>query len=277
MLDFLTERILKVRTAFARGGSAGQLLTEDFINAPIGPPARVKGLPDVFEVGGRVMFNVLAVSRVAKASLIGLLARGLVGRWMRDNLSREMVLGMAKIHAYGLAHRDVKPENMLVSSTGQLSFTDFDTALPFKTSEGSPTVIHCPEKLPGGTLIYLAPELAGCFLNHGSRTVTPAGDAWALGMSLYVLWCDREIYPASVRGEDLVPFISGLTQKEHVQLSFRGCHSIPPELKHLIGGFLDPDPDTRLTPMEAVKNSAFFSSKFRVSYPAAHGEDATAT
>lgn len=271
----IVDSIVTIRKAFAKGGSAEQLLTEDFITVPLAPPARVRGLPDVFELNGWVVFNVIAIFDIAKCTVLQLVNRRWLSRRMRDNLSREMIIGLAKIHAYGMLHRDVKPENMLVSSKGQLSYTDFDSSLPARTSDGWPSFINCSVTLPGGTELYLAPELAECGITRRTLRVTPAGDAWALGMSLYLLWCDRDIYSNRAPYDRRLEFISNIRRKEQLRLSFRGCHSIPPALSLLIEGFLEPAADKRLTPLEAVETSPFFSSAFRAALPASRREGAT--
>ncbi|PHJ15550.1 rhoptry kinase family protein rop32, partial [Cystoisospora suis] len=159
--------LLAARKAFSKGGTPQELLVEDFITVPITPPGRVRGLPDVLTVaGGWVVFNAVGLLGVAETDLLHFVSRHQLTRSMRENLTREMVIGLAKVHAYGVAHRDVKPENMLIYSTGQLSFTDFDSALPFTTPEGVPTQIDCARRSPGGSDLYFAPEVAVCDTNR---------------------------------------------------------------------------------------------------------------
>ena len=79
-------------------------------------------------------------------------------------------------HQHGVLHRDVKPENMLLTNDGrQLKVGDFGTA---RVLAGSTTMATQAGEVVG-TPAYMAPEQA-----TGSR-VTPATDVYALGMTLY--------------------------------------------------------------------------------------------
>lgn len=260
------KRIRAIRMAFAQGGSAEQLLAEDFINIPLTLAGRVRGLSKFFLVGDEwIVFNSVGLYEVAAMDLLHFVSlhRQRLTRSMRENLTREMVIGLAKVHAYGMAHRDVKPENMLIHFTGQLSFADLDSALPFKTPEGKPTRLDCAPGSPGASVLYFAPEVAQCGANRQSLLLTPTLDAWPLGMCLYFLWCERSIYPRgnNMRAEELLSFISSLTARESLRLSFEGCHSMSPEIRSFIEGLLDPEAKKRLTPLDIVRISPFFSRR----------------
>ena len=56
------------------------------------------------------------------------------------------------LHQRGIAHRDMKPENILVSADGHLKITDFGMSKP-NLKEGERTNTFC------GTPEYLAPEI----------------------------------------------------------------------------------------------------------------------
>ncbi len=84
--------------------------------------------------------------------------------------------GLAFAHDHGLVHRDVKPQNVLLSAEGETKVTDFGIARSLDVEHGmtqTGTVM--------GTGHYLSPEQAS------GRPVTPATDVYSLGVVLYEL------------------------------------------------------------------------------------------
>jgi len=84
--------------------------------------------------------------------------------------------GLAFAHEQGFVHRDVKPQNILVTRRGEVKVTDFGIARALASEDGmtqTGTVL--------GTSAYLAPEQAS------GRRVTPAADVYSLAVVLYEL------------------------------------------------------------------------------------------
>lgn len=79
---------------------------------------------------------------------------------------------LAAAHAGGLVHRDVKPENVLISRTGTVKVADFGIAAVAGMDRSVPS-----GSVPG-TLRYLSPEQAS------GLDATAASDLWAAGALL---------------------------------------------------------------------------------------------
>src|SRR4029077_12624009 len=112
--------------------------------------------------------------------------------------------GLSFAHEHGLVHRDVKPQNVLLSEEGEVKVTDFGIARSLHVEHGvtqTGTVL--------GTGEYLAPEQAS------GKGVSPATDVYSLGVVLFEL----------LAGD--VPF----TGENFVAVALRHVNEPPPHLR----------------------------------------------
>ena len=79
--------------------------------------------------------------------------------------------GLARAHRTGLVHRDVKPENVLLTADGQVKVADFGLTRAVDDHTTSTTVL--------GTVGYAAPELVG------DGPVDQRSDVYAVGIMAY--------------------------------------------------------------------------------------------
>jgi serine/threonine-protein kinase len=130
----------------------------------------------VFDVGVDDGRPFIAMEYVEGGTLAELVAqRGQLPVVETATLGTQMCAGLAAVHAAGLVHRDVKPQNLLLRTDGVLKLGDFGIAAGHDgtrlTLAG--TVL--------GTAGYLAPEQAR------GEEVTAAADIYAVGAVLYEL------------------------------------------------------------------------------------------
>jgi serine/threonine-protein kinase len=99
-------------------------------------------------------------------------------------LGLQVAEALAFAHNNGLVHRDVKPQNVLVTEDGEAKVTDFGIARSMDVEHGvtqTGTVL--------GTSNYLSPEQAR------GQAVTPATDVYSLGVVLYELLTGEVPFP----------------------------------------------------------------------------------
>jgi eukaryotic-like serine/threonine-protein kinase len=105
--------------------------------------------------------------------------------------------GLETAHEAGLVHRDIKPQNLLITADGALKIGDFGIARSIDGTQltQAGTVL--------GTAGYLAPEQAA------GKQVTAAADIYALGAVLYELLTGRPPYEAESLAELFVKQTEG--------------------------------------------------------------------
>jgi eukaryotic-like serine/threonine-protein kinase len=105
--------------------------------------------------------------------------------------------GLETAHEAGLVHRDIKPQNLLITPDGTLKIADFGIARSLDGTKltQAGTVL--------GTAAYLAPEQAA------GEQVTATADIYALGAVLYELLTGRPPYEADSLAELFVKQTEG--------------------------------------------------------------------
>src|SRR5436305_895951 len=187
----------------------------------------------VYDAGDANNLPYLSMQYVGGGVLSSLLRQGYAlepGRAVRYAL--QMARALHHAHQRGIIHRDVKPQNMLISANdpGQILLSDFGIAKLFDSSHEetrmnlSPAGIAASASLTSigqivGTASYMAPEQCE------GKEVGPYSDIYALGVVLYQMLTGR------------LPFQAAETTAlmyQHVNVQPRSVRDINPSVSEML-------------------------------------------
>ncbi|MBI2864445.1 MAG: Stk1 family PASTA domain-containing Ser/Thr kinase [Chloroflexi bacterium] len=144
------------------------------------------------------------------------------------NVAGQICAGLQAAHSRNIIHRDVKPQNVLVTAEGQVKIADFGIARALGETSFSQT----DQVL--GSIHYLSPEQAQ------GKPASPASDIYALGVSCYEMLTGRLPF----EGETEVG-IAHLHIQEPPRPPRQLNPAIPPTLESIVLKALAKDPAER--------------------------------
>jgi len=159
--------------------------------------------------------------------------RGSIPVGQAIELALQAAEGLARAHANGIVHRDVKPANLMVTPEGRVKVLDFGLAKveDVRLTDAGTTL---------GTPAYMSPEQV-----RGSR-VDHLTDVWSLGVVLYEMLTGRLPFSGEHREQVLDAVLhADPTPPSH-------WTSVPPDLEAVIVRALDRSPGGRQRTMAAL-------------------------
>lgn len=141
------------------------------------------------------------------------------------HIAEQVAGALDAAHAVGLTHRDVKPENVLITANDFCYLADFGIASRVDDT-------HLTEQGAAvGSLRYMAPE------RFGERPATPATDTYALGCIVYEMLAGRQAFAARSVGS--------ITREQLSDYPTPPPDSVPPAAAAAIRQAIDKDPALR--------------------------------
>ena len=139
----------------------------------------------------------------------------------------QLVSALMALHASGVVHRDVKPQNVLVSSGGRVVLLDFGVAVSDEERVRRPEL--------AGTVAYMAPEqIAGV-------GITEAADWYAVGVVLY------QALTGTLPHRGVAPWSHVRKTKPPPPTALTDGARLPEDVCALCMGLLEPEPASRLS------------------------------
>ena len=110
---------------------------------------------------------------------------------------------LAAAHATGIIHRDIKPDNLLMTKEGRVKVLDFGIA---RLREGLSRDVKTHTGTTLGTVAYMAPEQA-----KGGE-IDARADIYAMGATMFRLLAGRRVHEADTEAERLAKLMSGTAE-----------------------------------------------------------------
>lgn len=166
--------------------------------------------------------------------------------------------GVAHLHRCGVAHRDLKLENLLLNDPSDITsvkITDFGLSRRMRQDRGMQTVC--------GTPMYVSPEALNLIDGHDRRAgYGPECDLWACGIILFILLGGYPPFTETPKDVD-AGCVKLFRQIQRGEYSFQdpAWELVSEEAKDLVKRFLVVDPTKRITAHDALKHPWFTGKK----------------
>src|SRR5882762_9708586 len=213
--------------------------------------------------------NIAHIYEIGEAEGVNFIAMEFVdGETLRDKIHLELTEltkllrylqnvaeGLAKAHAAGVVHRDLKPDNIMITGDGHAKILDFGLAKlieqrPLSTpAEGSSEVVTAMiphHSTPGtviGTVGYMSPEQAQGKTNE----IDHRSDIFSFGCILYEVATRQRAF----KGKDALDSLHTIVHEPTPQISDVDSTALS-ELQRIIRRCLAKDPEDRYQTIKDV-------------------------
>jgi eukaryotic-like serine/threonine-protein kinase len=236
--------------------SAQQLRTTVLREARLASAIEHPNVCAIYEVGEAGDEGYIVMQYVPGQSLDQLIARGPATPQLVLSVGIQIADGLQAAHALGIFHRDLKPQNVMLTDGGLVKILDFGLARrlrpedasfdPSKPGMAKDASVAATYTARGGTIRYMAPEQ---FVTGQSSVQS---DLWALGVILYELVSGRHPF-ARPDAEDFAA-IRSIQFSDPVDLS-EIQPEISTELKSVIATCLEKNPASRYASAAEIREA----------------------
>jgi len=222
-------------------------------------------LRDVIHTENKLMLVFEFMDKDLKKYMDSRGERGMLDPITIKSFMHQLLKGIAFCHENRVLHRDLKPQNLLINTKGQLKLADFGLARAF----GIPVNTFSNEVV---TLWYRAPDVL-----LGSRTYNTSIDIWSAGCIMAEMYTGRPLFPGTTNEDQLQKIFRlmgtpserswpGISQFPEYKTSFTVYHTqdvrnylpqIDPVGLQLISSMLQLRPELRVSAQQALQHPWF--------------------
>jgi serine/threonine protein kinase len=240
--DLTLERIVALKT-LAPQFRTDEMLVQRFLKeARAAARLNHPNIVQIYDFGKEGDIYYLAMEYVEGESLAAILKGGPFTESEAITVTRFTCLALSVAHAEGLVHRDIKPDNLMLTSKGQLKLVDLGVA---KRVDEDQSLTQTGQAL--GTPHYISPEQI-----RAARNIDGRADIYSLGATLYHLVTGRPPF----RGSS-----SALVMSMHLNQPVEDPRSINPALSeglgHVLRKMMAKEPEERYPDADAVDRDLY--------------------
>ena len=187
----------------------------------------------VFDVGSSADLDYLVMELLEGQTLAARLAGGRLPFGDALSVARQIAQALAAAHAAGVVHRDLKPQNVMLTSHG-VKLLDFGVArlLP-RLDGGDVETVLTRSSTIAGTVPYMAPEQVQ------GEAVDARADIFAFGATLFEMLTGRRAFA----GDSTASVITTVLRDDPPAVS--SIVAVPPALDRLVAACLAKTRDAR--------------------------------
>src|SRR5580704_15108922 len=254
--DTLLQRPVVLKILRAGVMSAEQMRTTAVREARLASAIEHPNVCAIYEVGESSDGGYIVMQYVPGQSLDHLIQQGPASLQLVLSVGIQVADGLQAAHALGIFHRDLKPQNVMLTDGGLAKILDFGLARrlppedasfdPSKPALAKDASVAATYTARGGTIRYMAPEQ---FVTGQSSVQS---DVWALGVILFELASGR--HPFSRPDAEDFQTIRAIQFSDPIDLT-EIVPDISSELKSVIATCLETTPAKRYASAAEVREA----------------------
>ena len=237
--DSRLERDVALKVVGGRHGDHPEALRRFAREAKIAARLTHPNVCTLFDAGSEGAVAYFVMELLEGETLGARLARGRLPESEARRIGSDVARGLARAHELGFVHRDLKPQNVFLTSAGA-KILDFGLArtAPGAGAPDNISVADTASVVTGvgsavGTMGYMSPEQVR------GEPVGPESDVWSFGCVLYEMLSGRRAFAGRNETETLASILAGAPD----------WRSLGPEisqnLRDLVARCLEKDPASR--------------------------------